>query len=110
MEPGKYKWCTESQWEIMSEKEALKNLSSDNCADDSYEGFWGIPEEGHYDDDDDYIVDKYASQITYDVWEIYGEDETSEDYPDGDPYAARIKVAPDDWEWASDGDLIPISE
>ena len=35
------------------------------------------------------------------VHEVYSEDETPEDYPDGDPYAATLTVLPRGWHWDS---------
>ena len=60
----------------------------------------------------DYVSEGFTSievvygedgEVETQAYEVYGEDETPEDYPDGNPHAPRLKEAPRGCVWTRDG-------
>ena len=50
------------------------------------------------------VVSEHGSDcIEAQCYEVYADDETPDDYPDGDPYADHIIILPAGYEWTADG-------
>lgn len=62
---------------------------------ESYAGFaeYYNPDSGYWED------------IECEVYEVYGYDEVPEDYPDGDPYADSLWIAPEGFVFDQEGRL-----